>query len=344
MSRRAEHLLRREQLSGHLVFTTSGSTASSSSDLRLVFTSKSAFRQAAEIVNSEFNVCSSDRILLSLPLFHVGGLSLVARALLSKAPIIRSHSGWEAKKFVREVQNSSVTVCSLVPTQVYDLVAKELSSPPCLRLVWVGGGALEPGLKRRALDLGWPVVGTYGMTETSAMIAFELDDGLRPFRQVDVRRGPRGTLAVRTPGLMTGFSDFGENWTSSGEWYDTEDVVEFGNGSFKVLGRLNDFVKILGESVNMARLRSIAEEVLRNHNLPRFSWIPVAVPDPRRQNSVIAASTLVEQQEKIVVEEFNRRVAPYERIVKSFYLEKIPLTETGKVKVKEIERIINEKK
>ena len=56
---------------------------------------------------------------------------------------------------------------SLVPAQLARLLdaAGDAAPPPTLRAVLLGGGTIPATLVTRALDAGWPVVPTYGLSE-----------------------------------------------------------------------------------------------------------------------------------------------------------------------------------
>ncbi len=74
-------------------------------------------------------------------------------------------------RFAEEMNEGAVTLTSLVPTQVHDLVQCALACPPSLRAVVVGGAELDPVLGERARELGWPVLQSYGMTEAASQVA-----------------------------------------------------------------------------------------------------------------------------------------------------------------------------
>ena len=59
---------------------------------------------------------------------------------------------------------------SLVPAQLARLldVAGDVAPPPALRAVLLGGGPIPPALVTRAVRAGWPVVPTYGLSETGS--------------------------------------------------------------------------------------------------------------------------------------------------------------------------------
>jgi o-succinylbenzoate---CoA ligase len=150
--RRLESLV--VDLPGHVWLATSGTTGA----LKLTALSKRALLASAAAVNRHLQSDDRDVWLCVLPTFHVGGLGIYARAFLSGARVVTS--GWE-----------DVTLASLVPAQVTDLVRDRVEAPPSLRAVVVGGGALSEELYAAARALGWPLLPSYGMTECCSQVA-----------------------------------------------------------------------------------------------------------------------------------------------------------------------------
>src|SRR5690349_2632783 len=86
-------------LPGHLWLSTSGTTGA----LKLTALSKQAMLASAAAVNRHLQSNAKDVWYCVLPLFHVGGLGILARAFLSGASVTRSN--WDAREFAanREV-------------------------------------------------------------------------------------------------------------------------------------------------------------------------------------------------------------------------------------------------
>jgi O-succinylbenzoic acid--CoA ligase len=105
-------------------------------------------------------------------------------------------------------------------------------------------------------------------------------------------------------------------------WWDTVVLGRVVGRVLWVEGRAGEFVKIGGESVDLARLDRIMAEVAES------KAAVVAVPDKRLGHVIVAAST-VEPAE--IVEEFNRRVLPFERIRRAHRVEEIPRSPLGKL-------------
>ncbi|RME07945.1 MAG: o-succinylbenzoate--CoA ligase, partial [Anaerolineae bacterium] len=125
-------------------------------------------------------VLPDDRWLLTLPLYHIGGLAILFRSALYGTAVVLP--GFPDDRFDLDVlrtrlRESRPTLVSLVPTMLYRLLPQDTSGPDrrretadaisSLRLILLGGAAASPELLARAFDLGLPVAVTYGLTEAA---------------------------------------------------------------------------------------------------------------------------------------------------------------------------------
>jgi O-succinylbenzoic acid--CoA ligase len=239
-------------------------TSGTGGRLKVVALSRSALEASAAAVNKHLAASSSDLWLNPLPTFHVGGLGIEVRSALAGAKRV-TLADWNAAEFVRRANEDGVTLSSLVPTQVHDLVAAGFSAPASLRAVVVGGGALEAALQSKAAGLGWPLLPSYGLTEAASQVATAFaSDAAGPWlpllEHVEARAGEGGVLELRGPSLMTGCMIFDGNGEARWEdpkhegWYRTGDRGELRGRELRVVGRVDDLVKIRGELVDVAAL------------------------------------------------------------------------------------------
>jgi O-succinylbenzoic acid--CoA ligase len=334
---------------GHLFVLSSGTTARSAEDLKWAALSKSGFLASAQGVNSHLQSTSSDVWLHPLPDFHVGGLGIWARSHLSQAKVVKLPV-WSASEFVSQVLSCRATLTSLVPAQIYDLVNSRQMAPSSLRAVLVGGGALSPVLYQKALDLGWPVLPTYGMTEACSQVATARLNSLSKDRSreaglpvleilphVQVRVGEGGKLRLFGSSLLSAYVFQGETGAQVFDpkeqgWFQTQDCGEVEDRFLKILGRLGDFIKIGGESVELGRLNAIFEEIRVQMGLNAdISLLPV--PDERLGHVIhlVSNAELTLQDSVQFIELFNARVLAFERIRRWNPLTTLPRTALGKL-------------
>ncbi|MGZ5177955.1 MAG: class I adenylate-forming enzyme family protein [Burkholderiales bacterium] len=320
-------------LSAHVLIASSGSTGAP----RLVALSKEAILASAGAVNRHLGAGRADVWCCVLPAFHVGGLGIHARAYVSGARVVTA--AWDASGFARLCEAERVTLSALVPAQVVDLVRAELRGADSLRAIVVGGGALRTDTYRAARELGWPVLPSYGMTECCSQVATAT--GASPelviLGHLEVREED-GRLAIRGSSTLTGYVDPDGTLVDPKRdgWFLSSDLGEVRGRLLKVSGRVDDLVKIGGELVSLTRL----EEVLDSVRGEVDAAVVVASDD--RLGSVIHLA-IGNVDAEGVVEAFNARVLPFERIRRVHRLGAIPRTALGKVRKDELRRAVAER-
>ncbi len=108
--------------------------------------------------------------LLALGLVHVAGLGILWRAIARRVPIRIVGRADPSLLLAALVADPPPSHVSLVPAQLARLLhaAGDAPPPPSLRAVLLGGGPIPPALVMHATQTGWPVVPTYGLSETGS--------------------------------------------------------------------------------------------------------------------------------------------------------------------------------
>ncbi len=157
-------------------------------------------------------VDKNDRWLLSLPLYHVGGLGIVFRMLLSASTLVIPSSG---TRLIRVIGQHKVTHISVVPTQLMRLFDLPYNFKVLARLkaILIGGSAIPDYLIAKSLERKLPIYKTYGLTEMSSQVATTTFDDAKngrlgggvvlPFRQVTI--APDGEILVKGETLFLGY-------------------------------------------------------------------------------------------------------------------------------------------
>jgi o-succinylbenzoate---CoA ligase len=249
-----------------------------------------------------------------LPSFHVGGLGIYARAHLAGSKVVSMP--WSPRALIE----SDATLASLVPAQVHDLVESGLTPPGRLRAILVGGGAFRPDLDEKARAAGWPVLASYGMSECASTISVR--DVLLP--HIEARTDEEWRLSFRGASLFTGYvTEEGFADPKVEGWFLSDDIGEVEGRVMRVHGRHGDFIKVGGESVNLARLDRILESVRGG-----LDAVLIAAPDERLGHVIQLVAT---RDPSEVVQKFNERVLPFERIRKTHLIDSIPRSSLGKL-------------
>jgi O-succinylbenzoic acid--CoA ligase len=231
--------------------------------------------------NAALGVDGADCWLVCLPLHHVAGLAILARARAGGQRVV-VHEGFDLPAVAGSPKKEGTTLVSLVPTTLGRLLDAGAPLHEYRRIV-VGGAPLPETLRVRAATAGAPVVDAYGLSETGG--GFVLDG--QPIPGVDVRLGPDDEIRVRGPVVMRGYRldpDATRAAFDDDGWFRTGDIGARGvTGGWRVVDRQRDFVITGGVNVSP----STVERVLGEH--PGVTDVCVAgVPDEEWGERVVA--------------------------------------------------------
>lgn len=327
----------------HIWLQSSGTTGS----LKLIALSKEALFCSAEAVNNHIQVTGKDIWFNNLPIFHVGGLSVHVRSYLSKTKIISTQlTKWSAKDFVEELDHSNSTICSLVPTQVFDLVHNGLRAPTNLRIVFVGGGRLAESLYLRARELGWPILLTYGMTELCSQIATSEMHSLKNIAypklkvlsHIEVQENKSKILSFRSKAACTAILSLNKDTQKNVLKLMNNNVViseDFGkvrSGFIEIIGRKGNVKKISGELVSLDELNKKLFNILMGLGKEGDKGYFAFKKHARKENELILVleNDLYPVSNKIL-NELQKVLLPVLIPQKLFFISQISRTVTGKI-------------
>jgi O-succinylbenzoic acid--CoA ligase len=324
-------------------------TSGSSGQPKGVVLTHDALRASALATSDRLGIDPARHAWLAcLPLAHMGGLSVVTRALLTGTPLT-ALPGFDADVVEALGRAGRATHVSLVPAALRRL-------DPALFTRILLGGSRPPG------DLPPNVVVTYGMTETGSGVVYDgypLDDvevaiahfddaddgddgswsGGGGTGHTDGDAGTSGEILLRAPMLLRCYRDgstgrvLGPDGTKT--WFATGDAGYINAlGTLSVTGRMAEMITTGGEKVwpdEVERVMSAHRDVAE-----------VAVwkrPDPEWGERVVAwvvpADVLPKAEE--LKELVAGTIAPWAAPKEIVFTTELPRTPSGKVKRSELE-------
>ena len=234
----------------------------------------------------------TDRWLLTLSLYHVGGIAPIFRSTLYGTAVVL-RSDFDPGQAADDLDRYDVTVVSLVPTMLKRMLDRRGTLSDSLRVVLLGGAPADDALLQRCQNYSVPVCPTYGMTETASQVATA-----RPADAIDqpgtvgrpllwsqvtvvgdagepVAAGESGELVVSGPTVSPGYygdvdtEAFGPYGLRTGDiGYQTED------GSLFIINRVDDRITSGGETIDPGTIVS----TLTDHEAIAAAAV-VGVPD-----------------------------------------------------------------
>jgi O-succinylbenzoic acid--CoA ligase len=320
-----------------LVLFTSGTT----SDPKGVRLTVGNLVASAVASSYRLGVLPSDRWLVCLPTYHMGGLAPFVRSALYGTGVVVQRS-FDADATRRAIAEREVTGVSLVPTMLSRLLEAGWEPPSSLRFVLLGGGPANESLIERCRERSVPVCPTYGMTETASQIAtarpetaFEHAGTVgQPLAFTDVTvvangdpcdPGERGEIVVDGPTVTPGY--LGGDGAAFGEFgFRTGDLgYRDADGHLWVEGRVDDRIVTGGENVDASTVAA----AVRDH--PAVEDAAVVGLSDEEWGQRVAALVVGDVTPAAVREHCAKRLAAYEVPKTVRVADALPRTPSGTV-------------
>jgi O-succinylbenzoic acid--CoA ligase len=242
-----------------LVIASSGSTGTPKG----IIHTHSSILSGAKASASRLQLSASDHWLVCIPVSHVGGFSVIARALHTGGALTLLPAFDVAA--VQEAAKNGATHTSLVATALSRIDTSLFKS------ILLGGSSAPANLPNN-------VITTYGMTETGGGVFY---NG-QPLDNVEIKIVD-GEIFLRCPMLMRAYRD-DQTISMQDGWYATGDIGEIlADGRLSVHGRQTDLIITGGENV----WPSVVENSLASH--PIINQVVVrGTPDTTWGQRVVA--------------------------------------------------------
>ena len=304
-----------------------------------------------------------ERWLCVLPLYHVGGLSIVTRSLLYGSAVeVMPPGAFDAREVNRILSDHPITLASLVPTMLQRLLdAKTRRWNPRLRLILLGGEAPSADLVARCIAEELPIAASYGLTEAASQVATAMPElvyrkpgtvgkALR-FTQTRIVDESGAALGAHEPGallvkggtVMRGY--YGEPEATRralrGGWLHTGDIGYWDeDGDLFILQRRADLIVSGGENIYPAEV----ERVLRQHPVVAQA-IVFGLPDRQwgqRVAALLECRDGASAKPSEITEFVRARLAGYKLPRQIAIVEALPRTASGKIQRRDARQVFDD--
>ena len=325
--------------------------------------------QAALLANARASAWAhdfvpGDKVLSTLPLFHVGGLCIQTLPALLAGVEVVLHPRFDPNAWLDEMATSRPSLSLLVPATmraVFEHPRWSGTSLACLRGIMTGSSTVPVAYLETLHARGVPVGQVYGTTETGpvsivlsfaeAMARVGASGWPHPQAQVklidaqgqEVGHGATGEVCIRADNLMRGY------WSAQGPkegpeqgqsglglqvgWFHSGDLGQRAeDGCITIVGRSKDMVISGGENIYPAEIENllvtlsgVAECAVVG--LPDVRWgeVPVAV----LVRSTDAAGQALDAES--VLAHLQSRIARFKLPRRVVFLDALPKSALGKV-------------
>jgi fatty-acyl-CoA synthase len=303
--------------------------------------------------------CPDDVVIAQMPLFHSGGLFIVATPVLCGGLPMVMRSGFDPNEFAEDIQRYRGTIVFALTTMWRIILATgkldqvDVSTVRCV----VGGGERTPAslieeLAKRNLYLQQG----FGLTECSAMTLVPRDDIHRKMGSIGkpgffsniwiedekgkkLPAGEIGEIVASGPGVMSGYWNRPEDTAKTivGDALHTGDLGFVDEeGYFYIVDRTKDMYRSGGENVYPAEVEKI---IIKHPKIAQAAII--GVPDDKWGETGMAFIVPLPEEsvtEKEILDHLKDKVAKYKYPTRFKFVSELPLTPTFKVKKSELKR------
>lgn len=268
-----------------------------------------------------------DRWLLVLPLFHVGGLSIVFRTIFSGAAMVFPG---KPETLAESILNHNITHVSLVVAQLQLLIQAAADALGNLKAALVGGSLIDPELLRKAANKKIPVFYSYGSTEMSSQICTTNKNDIfkkhwssgHLLKYRKLRIDQKSQILVKGQTLFEGYLN-GENIVppvvDSDGWFATGDLGKYDpDTGLEVTGRVDNMFISGGENIHpeeTERLLMNQFSLKRVHVVPveneKYGFVPVVFMETEDDKTINKTELQFKLQGKIAKYKIPVRVFNY---------------------------------
>jgi fatty-acyl-CoA synthase len=341
-----------------LLCYTSGSTGTPKG---VVLTQRALFYNAVNSTQMH-DLTRADRVLTTLPLFHVGGLCIQTLPALHAGATVVLHAKFDASATLGAIASERITLTVLVPAQIDMLIAHadwahaDLSS---LRAISTGSMVVPERSFRGVHARGVPLIQVYGSTETGPIATYmSIADADRKAGSAgkpavhcalriigddgrEVPAGRSGEILVQGPNLMSGYwnAPSATQKALDGGWYHSGDIGHFDDEGFLwVDGRRNDLIISGGENIYPAEIENVLAES------PAIAEVAVVGRPGGKWGETVVAVIVPRDgcriEEKDVHRLLDGRIARFKHPREVVFVSELPRSALGKVRRDELRRLV----
>lgn len=286
-----------------------------------------------------------DKWLLPLPIFHIGGFSILQRSVIYGIPAFVMEK-YDPETFYTVIRDKQITIVSLVTLMLRKYVETLGSEtlPGHVRCLLLGGGSVPEDLLELVKEKSFPLFQSYGMTETSSQIVtLSAEDALGKLgssgkalfpaqvKIINPQQDQVGEIVVKGPMVMNGYVDNPEANTSSftNGWLKTGDLGYLDEEGFLyVVERRTDLIISGGENIypseiesKLLQLPGIVDAGVFGREDHNWGQVPIACVVRKREDMT----------EQYILTQLAESLATYKIPQQIYFVEDLPRNASNKL-------------
>jgi O-succinylbenzoic acid--CoA ligase len=294
-------------------------TSGTTGNPKTITVSRDQMQKSAGATLNYFNLKKGDSCLLALSCEFIAGKMMLVRAIEGKLNLFLGKPCSDPSHYFSQKYD----FVPLVPMQVQNIIKSEEIGQ--IRQLLVGGGKVSNEIISQIKVFQTKVFESFGMSETLTHFAIKqispnYSEWFKTIAGFEIDTNKKDELVIKKNGII--------NSTLK-----TKDLIEKkSNSEFKWLGRSDNII-------NSGGIKIIPEEIERKiAKLISVRFVLIGLPDNQLGQKIAIVS---EKPLKIELEKINKDLSQYEKIKISKIVTKFPITESGKIKRKELQIILN---
>lgn len=297
----------------------------------------------ASVLN--LGLTENDKWLLTLPIFHVGGFSILMKNIIYGMPIVLLEK-YSADDVYEQMKSKKVTIISMVTLMLQQFLdqLERKETPESLRCILLGGGAVPEPILKKVEEKELPLYQSYGLTETSSQIATlsseyarkKLGASGKPLFPADVRiveqdENGIGEIVVKGPMVISGYdgNEDANRKSFQNGWFHTGDIGYIDEDGFLyVIDRRTDLIISGGENIYPSEIENVIlsidgvkETAVVGKTDEKWGEVPVAYVV--KEDKSLTANDIMNELEKVL--------ASFKIPKEIYFIDKLPRNASNKI-------------
>ena len=316
----------------------------------------------AKMSHDAHSLKSSDKVLISLPLFHVGGINILFLPALLKSATVVLQERFEPDQALEIIRKFKITKMITVPTILDQMIKSRFwikANYKYLQVISIGSTNVPKYLLKKLHSIKIPVIQIYGATETGPLAIYQKAEdafttegsigkagSLCKIKLVDedfneVSIGQPGQILVKGENILECYwnDETASNESIKDGWFFSGDIAKIDeDGNYWFIDRIKNVIISGGENIYPAEL-----EVLLSNNKDLVEYSIVGKHDVKwGEVPVIVA---VKKNKSVTSDQilylFNEKVAKYKIPKEVIFVNNIPKNALGKIEIDKVKQLLN---